>query len=374
MNVRKWVAIGAAVLLTITIGVASLILTRSGNDVGQINVYFFNPAAMKMEAVARPLPEGDSQLQEVIRYLHSGPGTAALSTTWPVELAPLPDDLISAVKLEDSTLFAFLTPVFHEMTPLNQSLFKAAFIHTLIGLPSVSDITILVTEDYGHAFEMIMRDLYEDNESVINHDEDYTPYRPLIIYDISHAGVLFYPLDPPISPQNIVDHAFNHLHFVDATGTGLVVEAYLALNTNMQLERRARSALYLLIDGPRQEGTLSLVPPETRILRLDIDINNIDIYVNLSNDFVTRFQFSGNKELTNLMIHSIVNTLAGEVNEHARVHFLIEGQQFEQFHLVEDFHTAFMRDTTLLLSYIEAMAEIEAEAMDAYEYDEDEAE
>jgi len=353
--VKKWVAIGAVVLLIATIGFVAVILSRGDSDTGQINVYFFNPVAMQMEAEARPLPEGDLQLQGVISHLHSGPRTGILETTWPVELALEPNDLISAMKLEDMTLFAFLSPVFNEMTPLNQSLFKAAFIHTMSGLPSVSEIKIAVTGDYSSAIDAIMRDLLEDDEPEYVYDEYYTPYIPLVIYDNNHAGVLLEPLDPPISPRWIADYMFNNLHFVDATGTGLVVESYFAENIDRWPEPLAIYALYLLIDGPRYEDTLPLIPPETRIL--DLGIDGTDIYVNLSIEFVTRFAFPGNKELANLMIHSIVNTLIAEIHHPTRVFFLIETQQVEYFHGVEDFHTGFVRDDRLLLSYIEAIAD-----------------
>ena len=323
-GMKKWVAAGTTFLIIVAIGLAVFVFSRSNNDAGQLYVYFFNPVARQMEAEARPLPEGDAQLQWVIGYLHSGPRAATLNTTWPVELAPRPEDLISTMGMEDSTLSVLLSPVFHEMAPLDRSLFKAAFIHTFESLPMVSDIKIHVADRYG--------------------------YEPLVIYDNSHAGILLEPLDPPISPRWIADFTFNHLHFVDATGTGLVVETYFAQDIDRWPVPLAIYALELLRSGPRQEDALSLIPPETRILNLEID--GAEIYVNLSSDFEARFV--GDKYLANLMIHSIVNTLLAENTAQLRVFFLIETQQVENFHGVEDFHTYFVRDETLLLSYIEA--------------------
>lgn len=361
---RTWTSIALGLLSLVFIGIGIFMLTRRGGDDNQINVYFFNPIAMQMEAEARSLPVGDSQLQEVVMYLYTGPRARALNTTWPTEIAPDLEDLISAVKLEGATLYAFFTPVFHEIAPLNQSLFKAAFIHTLGGVPSVSDMIILVTDDYNHAFDVIMRSLDEDYVSTQDYDEDYEPYIPLVIFDSSHAGVLLNPLDPPISPQFINDRTFNHLHFVDYTGTGLVIESYNAVGINMQPTRLGRHALELLIDGPRQEGAISLIPQETRILDIEID-HALDIYVNLSIDFVNRFV--GSTEQARLMIYSIVNTLIWELPSplNSRVHFLIEAQQLEEFHGIVDFHTAFTLNNTVLLSYIEALAEEQA----GYAYD-----
>ncbi|MCL2404078.1 MAG: GerMN domain-containing protein [Defluviitaleaceae bacterium] len=362
-GIKKWAAIGVAIVVVTVAVVAALVLYRGGSDANQINVYFFNQIERQMEAEVRPLPEGEFQIYDIIMYLHAGPRTGGLDTTWPLELAPQPEDLISAVKLQDTTLYVFLTPVFHEMSPINQSLFKAAFIHTLGEAPLVSDIKLLVTENYNYAFEAIMRGLDDDGQNNDN-DEDYTPYVPLIIYDSNHAGILINPLDPPISPQWMANRTFNNLHFVDATGTGLVVESYFAEDINMQPRRLAEYMLDLLIAGPRQEGAVSLVPPETSVLRIETD--GSDIYVNLSSDFFTRFV--GSRRDAHLMIYSIVNTLTAELAQ-TRVFFLIETQQVEQFHGVEDFNTEFTRDNTWLLSYIEALA-LEDES-DEYETEEE---
>jgi len=327
MKYSKWAVIGAVVLLIAAVGAAALVLTRGGSDDGHFNVYFFNPVAMRMESEARPLPTGDRPLHAVIGHLHSGPRASNLDTTWPLELAPLPENLINVVVMDEMTLIAFILPVFNEMAPLNQSLFMAALIHTFQGLPLVSDIRLYVTDAFSA--------------------------EPVAVYDNNHAGVLLEPLDPPISPRWIADFMFTNLHFVDATGTGLVTETYFAQNIDRWPVPLAISTLQLLIDGPRYEGAVGLIPPETRIL--DLAIDGADIYVNLSNDFVTRFV--GDKELADLMIHSIVNTLLAEGRTTARLsrlYFLIETQQVENFHGVEDFHTYFERDETLLLSYIEA--------------------
>jgi len=356
MDIKKWGVIAAAVLVIVIIIFVMLILSWMRNNTNHINVYFFNPVAMQLEAEPRPLTEGDHQIQGVIGYLHSGPvRSAALVSMWPHILAPEPEDLISHVKLEGSTLLTFFSPVFNEMMPLEQSLFKAAYIHTMKGLPSVSEIKIVVTDDYSHAFEIVIRDLSEEDDDIPGtYDEDYTPYIPQIVYDDSHAGVLLEPLDPPISPRMIADYTFNHLHFVDITGTGLIIETYFAQEIDRWDEPLAIFAFDLLRDGPHPEDALLLIPPETRVLQLEIDTLTNEMYINLSIEFYSRF--TGSREHANLMIHSIVNTLIAEVRVPiSRVFFLIETQQLEYFHGVEDFHTAFVRDNTLLLSYIEAL-------------------
>jgi len=352
---RKWGAIGLIVLLVGFAGLAVL-LTRGGNDANQLDIYFFNPTSRRMEAEARTLrATGDFHMQ-AIGHLHSGPARSdALHSTWPHMLAPTQEDLIGNVKLEDETLYVFFLPVFHDMAPLEQSLFKAAFIHTMNGLATVSEVILVVTDDHDAALEMLMMDLSEYEPEA--YDEEHMPYMPLVIYDRNHAGVLLDPLDPPISPNWIDDYTFNYLHFVDATGTGLVIESYFAEAIDRGQVALAEQALELLIAGPRYEGAVSVIPAETRIINLDII--ETDMYVNLSSEFVSRF--SGSYELANLMIHSIVNTLIAETHAPTRVFFMIETQQLEEFHGVTDFHTYFVQDNTLLLSYIEAME-------DTYEY------
>ena len=355
MTTKKWIGAGAGLLVLVVIGLV-IALARGVNDANHINVYYFNPVALRLEPEARLQPEGEAQIWEVIRFLHSGPRRPGnLDTTWPLELAPQPEDLISAVVQEDSTLIAFFLPVFHDIAPLERSLFMAAFIHTMSGLPSVEEVKILVTEDYDYAFEMLML-MLEEAESDEENDDEVLPYIPLIIYDGNHPGVFMDPLELPISPHRIANRVFNNLHFVDVTGTGLIEKTFSALEIDQQYEQLVIEMLQILIDGQRQEGVLALIPPETEVLNVDVDLGNV--VINLNSDFVTRFPFPGNTELANLMIYSIVNTIAAELLNHAiHVHFLIEMEPLEDFHGVEEFHLFFQRDLTLMLSYIEAQYE-----------------
>jgi hypothetical protein len=82
-----------------------------------------------------------------------------------------------------------------------------------------------------------------------------------------------------------------------------------------------------------------------------------NIFIDLSVDFVNRF--TEDYDLARLVIFSIVNTLIAEFPVN-RVHFMIDTRQWETFHGVEDFHLAFERDDTLLLSYIRERAAEEA--------------
>ena len=354
---KKWIIAAAGLSVTVLALLVAFLLVRDGGNDNRIYVYFFNPYTRQMQAEIRPLPE-ENQAQRVVEYLYSEPvRTGTLVNLWPRELAPRPEDLVSAVKHQDSTLFAFFTPVFHEMRPLDQSLFKAAFIHTMNSLPSVSDIKILVSDNYEYAFEALMRNLSAEDDLQDEDGEDI-PYMPLVIYDSSHAGIFIDPLELPISPHWIDETYTFDTYFVDSTGTGLVVESRRVYDVNRQNDLMAIEVLELLISGPQQEGALSLIPSETRVLNVDIILT--DIFVNLSSDFE---RFIGSTELAELMVYSIVNTLLAEFSpSQTRVHFLIDTQQVEEFHGIENFHIGFERNDKLLLSYIEAQRY-------AYEYE-----
>ena len=365
---KKWI-IAAAVLCVLAVGlVAAMLMLRGGGGGNYMHVYFYDPYARQLTAEGRPMPHGEMRLYRAVGYLRGGPGRpGALVNTWPEALAPETGYLISALKLQGPMLYAFFTPVYHEMVPLERSLFKAAFIHTMRSLPGISDITISVTLDHEFAFEMLMLQLIEPEEDYENdyEDEPELPYTPLIIYDSSHAGVLISPLTPPISPHLIhAYYTFRHLHFVDNSGIGLVVEAQVVPDVNFREEQRATHMLEVLIAGPTQEGLMTLIPPETRVI--DVQFTETDIFVNLSGDFAARFM---SQDLAYLMVYSIVNSLLAEFPRHIRVHFFIETELVEQFNGIEDFTRAFEMDNTRLLSYIEARR-LEME-MEEDEYPED---
>ena len=349
---NKWlIALAGFCVIMFTLLII-LLVTGDGRDDNRMYVYFFNPYTRRMEAETRPLPHVDTQIQRAVEHLYSPPNRAGtLVSIWPDDIAAEPEDLINAVKLNDSTLFAFFSPVFFDIPPLRRSLFKAAFIYTMDSLPTVSEIKIVVTEDYNFAYEMLLQHLAdEDSEYDPDEEDEYPLYMPHVIYDSNHAGVLIDPLDPPISPHWIDNYTFNHLHFADVSHTGLVVESRYVEGVNRQQEQMAMEMLELLIDGPHQDDAIALIPPETRVL--SVDFVGTDIFVNLSGDFALRF--TGGRDLAYLMIYSIVNTLLAEFTFPTRVQFLIDAQTSEEFHGVTGFYLGFARDDARLLSYIEA--------------------
>jgi len=351
---KKWIVAATGFCVVGLIVLVLLVSCGSGND-NNVYVYHFNTSARRLEAEARPMPTIQLEnlwFDTIIGYMHSGPLSGNLTSTWPLEIAPLPEDLVRAVILEDSMLIAFFRPVFYDMQPLERTLFKAAFVYTMESVLSsvlrhydITDIKILVTDDYQYALDTLMLSLTaEEGEEV--------PDVPWLIYDGSQ-GIYN---DPFLSSAFIAPHTFNGLHFVDETGTGLIIESHTTDEVDHHPEERARYALLLLFYRLRPDGAMFPIPPETIIRNVIID--GSDIYVDLSADFETRF--IGGHHLARLMIYSIVNTLIEDFRL-TRVHFLIDTRQQETFHNIQDFHLPFDRDDTLLLSYIlERLAEDQA--------------
>ncbi|MCL2361162.1 MAG: GerMN domain-containing protein [Defluviitaleaceae bacterium] len=338
---KKWF-VSAAGLCMITLGILAFMLVscRDSNDT-DIYVYHFNPSARILEAEIQPLPVGDSIVEAVIDYMHIGPRAGNLVATWPYELAPNKSDLLQAIIVEDNMLLVFFSSVFSNMLPLEQSLFKTAFILTMETLverafPYIDDIKILVTDNYEYAFDNLMRSLS------IAEDEE-APDVPWLIYDGS-PGVYN---DPLLSLALTFRMSFNYLHFVDETGTGLIIESYVTDEADRRQEERMRYALLLLIDRFQPEGAMFPIPQETVIQRVIID--GWHVFIDLSSDFVDRFE--GDTGLARLTIYSIVNTLTGDFPM-TMVSFMIDARQHEYFHGVENFDQPFERDDGFLLSYI----------------------
>ena len=353
-------------LAAVTLLVVVLIYRHSSND-SNMYVYYFNPIELSLEAVSRPIPERD-KLNEAIEFLHSGPGFGPLVSTWPRELAPLPEDLVSNIFLEDDILIAFFSPVFYEMTPLDQSLFKASFVHTMESLPYVYEITIVVTDDYRYVYDKIMHNLSAEGDNY-----EY------FIYGLLYDGDTGIYNDPLISPVPVVERTFTHLYFVNSAGTGLVKGEHDD-EFESQSEQLAIQVLDLLISLAEEEDidVLPVIPAETTVRDLEINRTRIpmivddgneteenititteeiiNVHVDLSSDFMTRFTYD--TAIAELMIYSIVNTLTEVVlddpltplNSIIHVFFLIDTQPVENFHGITDFHMYFTRNPYLLLS------------------------
>ena len=345
---KKWF-ISVTGLCVILLGVlAFLLISCRGSGDTEIYIYHFNPSARVLEAEARPLPAQGNIIEAAVEYIYTGPRIGNLASTWPIELAPNKSDLVHAIILESDMLLLFLSPVFDHIPPLDQSLFKTSLILTMESLvernlPYVASIKVLVSDDYNYAFNTLILSLSADEDEEI-------PDVPWLIYDGS-PGVYN---DPVLSSVATIQTVFNHLHFVDETGTGLIVASYETDEVDRRPEELMRYVLLLLIDSLRPEGAMFPIPQETVIHSVITDRNHV--WVDLSTEFIDRFE--GDESLARLMIYSIVNTLIANFPRRW-VNFMIDGRQHEYFHGIINFDQPFERDDTLLLSYILEQREIE---------------
>ncbi len=82
----------------------------------------------------------------------------------------------------------------------------------------------------------------------------------------------------------------------------------------------------LLIDGPKSEKYLKLIPEKTKLI--SVELKNDTLYLNFSVDFIKE-QYLG-KEQEELIVKSIVNTVT-EFTEINKVCILIEGESNSSF-------------------------------------------
>ena len=82
----------------------------------------------------------------------------------------------------------------------------------------------------------------------------------------------------------------------------------------------------LLINGPKSEKLVKLIPDGTKLNK--IEIKNDCIYIDFSNEFINGQKLG--KEQEELIIKSIVNTVT-ELKEINSVKILIDGKENQQF-------------------------------------------
>jgi germination protein M len=275
-------------------------------------VYFFNAAQGGLQAEYRELPHGDSsaRIDAALRYFFGTPENSSLARTWPSEIAFL--DFVTDIFLEDGILVTTFSEHYDEMPPIDEVLFRAAFTLTMTGLPYIDGIMFRANEN----------EFFETAETIAN--------------------------NPYISPARRTAEDIT-LFFVDETGEGLVTEVYSAADVNVHT--RAQEILEKLIERQNAQGILPLIPAETRVRDVLIELDG-GIYVDLSPEFHSRF--SGNATHAYLMLQSITHTMLENIpGPPRRVFFLIDSERWEDFHGVNDFNLGFTIDETIMLGALE---------------------
>jgi germination protein M len=277
-------------------------------DTFRMNVYYFNPNVFRLESLEHRLPYGDefAWLETAVRLFANTSRIPAMTGVWPDGEGFLVD-----WRMDGDVFEAVFPMVYRYIPPLEEALFRAAFVWTMTGLPYVNQVRILVEGD----------------------DPDVVPP----VTESRNTVVI----DPVISSVRLTTRTFT-LYFLNDDFDALVPVPHTSSTVDMdQIEKYIVARL---IEGPDMEGLTAAIPPETRII--DIVSEENTCYVDLSSEFVSRF--NGSTAMARLMVYTIVNSLTDNLTHVRRVQFLIDSERVDQFHGMTDFHQVFEWDETLL--------------------------
>ncbi|MDR0272574.1 MAG: GerMN domain-containing protein [Clostridiales bacterium] len=315
MNKKNMIIIAAAIVAVLIGVVLFLILGRAleDNEHG-VEVYFFNSAQGQLEAEFRELPQMSSveRIETALLYFSNEPESSSLVRAIPsnVQLR----ELITEIFIENGVLIAMMSEIYDEISTVEDLLFRSAFTLTMVGLPGIESVKFVSAD--GSEF-------VESAATIAN--------------------------NPHISPARRTAEDFT-LYYVDESGEGLTTVLYESADVNVH--RRSSQILELLMEGQNEAGILPMIPPETRVRDVMIELD-AGIYVDLSAEFHSRF--SGNATQARLMLQSITHTmLENNPGPPRRVFFLIDSVRLDDFHGVSDFNLGFTIDETVMLGYVPA--------------------
>jgi germination protein M len=304
-----------AVLLAGLAGVYIFLdIPRDDSDVFKLPVFYFNANTGRLEPETHSLLPGQDWLNMTWSFLAETPRTPALSGIWPEG-----SGLLLSWQLNGNVLEVVFSSAYHDIPPMEEALFRSSLVWTMTGLPFVDHVLI---------------NLYD------------TEAEPLALE--SRRTVV---INPAVSPVRQTTRTFT-LYYVSEDHDRLAAEQ--RTSNTVDMDQIERYIVTQLIEGPENDGLVGSIPPETRVL--EVRIEDYTCYVNLSADFISRF--NSGASLARLMVYSIVNSLTDRENySHVRrVQFLIDSERVENFHGVADFNQAFERDESFFLGY-EAEAE-----------------
>ena len=279
-------------------------------------IYFFNPSEGQLSPEWRVRPDHadtTSIIDALFVYMQEAPRQSGHTRIWPDTGG---EDLITALFLDEEMLVVMLTDAYLAIPPLDEAIFRSALTLTLISLPEVESVKLVLPSVDG-AEE---RELLETAVTIAN--------------------------NPAISPARIAADEFT-LFFLHESGEGLLIEEYVASEVD-----RLRREVYImerLIAGPTLPEMISFIPPETQVRSAFAHADAGAIYVDLSADFVTRF--NGTTAQARMTLAAITNTLIENTTSPGirRVIFLINSERREEFHGVGDFGAGFTFDADLLI-------------------------
>lgn len=115
------------------------------------------------------------------------------------------------------------------------------------------------------------------------------------------------------------------LYFLDSEKYKLVPEAR-QIDSKELVKDPYKMLINLLIEGPKNERLIKLIPEETKLISTEIKDNVL--FINFSKEFIKEQNLG--KEQEELILKSIVNTVT-ELTEINKVAFLIEGEKNKGF-------------------------------------------
>jgi germination protein M len=320
MNKKKKIIIISAAVMLIIAAAGFFVwfsFNRQDPDAFRLNIYYFNPVTVRLESTAHILPPGEENEwpEMAVNHFVENSQIPSFTGVWQGE-----ERFITGWRMENDVFCAEFPHEYNHLPPLEEAMFRAAFVWTMTGLPFVNSVQFSV----------------EGADSVTLESR-----RTVVI-------------DPVISSIRLTTRTFT-LFFVNAEHDALVPEVFTSSTVDM--DQVEKYILTQLIEGPVNEDLVAVIPPETKII--DIVTEEYTCYVNLSNEFVNRF--SGSTSAARLMVYSIVNTLTENLSHVRRVQFLIDSERVDQLHGLTDFHQAFEQDETLHIGYVPPIIEEETE-------------
>ncbi|MDR1914207.1 MAG: GerMN domain-containing protein [Clostridiales bacterium] len=279
-----------------------------------IRVYFKNSMLSTVDYEERVIPINDNveMAKSVLEEFIIGPKSQNLVKTMPNDMMIINKTQI--VNDVTQTIFEIeFSREYYNMTPIEESFFRASFVWTMTDLDFIDSVHIYV----------------EGNEVLFSNAQ------PMGLQSRETIDI-----NPRISPNKVTTREVV-LYFTDETGTVLIPEnRTIEVNPDLPIEQ---FVVQELINGPQLEGRFATVSPDVKIR--EVETENGICFVNLSMDFISKTPASNATD--QISVYSIVNSLI-ELKV-KKVQFLIESESVTQFKGAIDMSRQFEKEESLNL-------------------------
>jgi len=322
-------AITVAVLLVLILGIVVWVLTSNLREHGRgaigLRVYYYDADAGMLVGVPTTIAAGTT-LAEINALLDGFYNSrSGLPSLWPA------DTRLVDLYFYGGTAGIALSAEHRDVPAFYEALFRTALTLTFLEHRFVEEVLFWIDGDGEKDVPFRTWLQYED-------------YRDNAAIRIETANTI--DNNPSISPGVMREHNVT-LYFVNAEGTGLITQTFT--NEYVDIHRWVELTTDMLVANVDEDYAMRIIPSETRVRWVMRDTDARSVYVDLSGDFMSRFE--GTPKQAGLMLQSIVNTLtlndnnpdgAGALTQQVnQVFFLVDGNRYETFHGVLDFNLAF---------------------------------